>query len=58
MKTVFIIEDDIFLQGLEATKLKKEGFDILTAANGDEAFKIIGNKSKIDLVLLDLMLPA
>lgn len=56
-KTVFIIEDDIFLQGLEATKLKKEGFDIQTAANGDEAFKIIESKVKIDLVLLDLMLP-
>jgi DNA-binding response OmpR family regulator len=56
-KTVFIIEDDVFLQGLEATKLKKEGFDIETAANGDEAFKIIEKKIKIDLVLLDLMLP-
>lgn len=56
-KTVFIIEDDVFLQGLEATKLKKEGFDIETAANGDEAFKIIEKKTKIDLVLLDLMLP-
>ena len=27
-KTIFIIEDDLFLQGLEGTKLKKEGFDI------------------------------
>ena len=57
MKTVFIIEDDIFLQGLEATKLKKEGFGILTASNGDEAMKIIGGKDKVDLILLDLLLP-
>ncbi len=57
MKTVFIIEDDIFLQGLEATKLKKEGFDILTASNGDEAMKIIGGENKVDLILLDLLLP-
>jgi len=56
-KTIFIIEDDIFLQGLEATKLKKEGFDVQTAANSKEVIEIIGKKIKIDLILLDLMLP-
>ena len=56
-KTILIIEDDNFLQGLEATKLKKEGYDILTASNADEAFKFIDNKTKIDLILLDLLLP-
>lgn len=56
-KTILIIEDDNFLQGLEATKLKKEGYDILTASNSVEAFKFIDNKSKIDLILLDLLLP-
>ena len=56
-KTIFIIEDDIFLQGLEATKLKKEGFDVQTAANSKEVVEIIGKKIKIDLILLDLMLP-
>lgn len=56
-KKIFIIEDDIFLQGLEATKLKKSGFDVEVAANGEEVSKILEKKSKIDLVLLDLMLP-
>ena len=56
-KTILIIEDDIFLQGLEATKLKKEGFDILSASNGREAYNIFDSKVKIDLLLLDLMLP-
>ncbi|HNW71527.1 MAG TPA: response regulator [Candidatus Paceibacterota bacterium] len=56
-KTVFIIEDDTFLQGLEATKLKKEGYDIQTAINADGVIDIIKRKVKIDLVLLDLMLP-
>jgi len=55
-KTVLIIEDDNFLQGLEATKLKKEGYNVLTASNSVEAFKAMeGNK--IDLILLDLLLP-
>ena len=58
MKTILIIEDDNFLQGLEATKLKKEGYNILTALNSVEAFKAIEDKNnKIDLILLDLLLP-
>jgi DNA-binding response OmpR family regulator len=56
-KTILIIEDDNFLQGLEATKLKKEGYEILTASNSVEAFKHIDAKEKIDLILLDLLLP-
>jgi DNA-binding response OmpR family regulator len=56
-KTIFIIEDDAFLQGLEATKLKKEGFNVETAADVEEVKKIIEKKSKVDLILLDLMLP-
>jgi CheY-like chemotaxis protein len=56
-KTILIVEDDNFLQGLEATKLKKEGYDILTAVNSIEAFKVIEGKTKVDLILLDLLLP-
>ena len=56
-KTILIVEDDNFLQGLEATKLKKEGYDILNASNGEEALKIVEEKKKIDLILLDLLLP-
>ena len=56
-KTILIIEDDNFLQGLEATKLKKEGYEVMAASNSVEAFKFIEGKSKIDLILLDLLLP-
>ena len=58
IKTLLIIEDDLFLQGLEATKLKKEGYNIVTAASSVEAFKVIDEKIiKLDLILLDLLLP-
>lgn len=56
-KKVLIVEDDNFLLGLEAKKLKEKGYDVLSAANSVEAFKIIDSKEQIDLVLLDLMLP-
>lgn len=56
-KTVLIIEDDDFLQGLEAKKLAKEGYNVLTASNSAEAFKQIEATPKIDIILLDLLLP-
>lgn len=56
-KTILIIEDDIFLQGLEATKLNKEGYNILTAIDSVETYTILDAKHQIDLILLDLMLP-
>jgi len=56
MKKILIVEDDSFLQGLEAGKLEKEGYKIITASTGEEAMKKI-NEPEIDLVLLDLILP-
>jgi DNA-binding response OmpR family regulator len=56
-KKILIVEDDLFLQGLEATKLKKDGYDIMTAVNSDDAFKLIDGGNKPDLILLDLLLP-
>lgn len=56
-KTILIIEDDNFLQGLEAKKLEKEGYRVLTASNAEESFKIMNSNEKLDLILLDLLLP-
>ena len=56
MSKILIVEDDIFLQGLEAAKLKKSGFDLGSAKTGNEALAQI-NAPDIDLILLDLILP-
>lgn len=56
MKKLLIIEDDSFLQGLEAGKLEREGYEVITASNGKEALGRI-NEPGIDMVLLDLVLP-
>jgi DNA-binding response OmpR family regulator len=56
MKKILIVEDDAFLQGLEAAKLKKSGYAIASARNGAEAMAR-ASEPGIDLVLLDLMLP-
>lgn len=56
MKKVLIVEDDSFLQGLEATKLEKEGYGVIVASTGEEGMKKL-SEAGIDLILLDLLLP-
>lgn len=56
MKKILIIEDDSFLQGLEANKLEKGGYQVITASTGGEAMKKI-TEPDIDVILLDLILP-
>jgi DNA-binding response OmpR family regulator len=56
MRKVLIIEDDNFLLDLEATKLKSEGYEVISASNGEEGMERIYDEG-VDLVLLDLLLP-
>ncbi len=56
MKKILIIEDDTFLQGLEAGKLTKSGFEVKTATTANAGLKILDDE-EIDFLLLDLMLP-
>ena len=55
-KKILIIEDDSFLQGLASTKLEKEGFTVISAANSDEALKLATTDAP-DLILSDLVMP-
>jgi len=53
---ILIVEDDSFLQGLASSKLSKDGFEVTTASDGDEAISIL-TKMVPDIILLDLVLP-
>ena len=53
---VLIVEDDVFLRKILATKFGKEGFEVRLAADGAEALELMRQK-KPSLVLLDLILP-
>lgn len=56
MKTIAIIDDDIYIGNMLEEVLTKEGYGILRAYSGTEALYLLAEK-KPDLVLLDLMLP-
>jgi DNA-binding response OmpR family regulator len=55
-ETVLVVEDDLaIVKGLE-TNLRFEGFEVLTAADGDRGLELAVDKAP-DLVLLDVMMP-
>lgn len=54
--TILIIEDEFKIRFLLRDYLKSEGFNVLEAADGDEGLLCFKN-SKVDLVLLDIMMP-
>ena len=56
MKSILIIEDDIFLGDVLLEKLKKEGFEAVLSRDGREGFDKI-KETKPDLILLDIILP-
>lgn len=56
MKTVAVIDDDVYIGDMLVELLKREGYDTLRAYSGTEA-ELLLSQSKPDLILLDLMLP-
>ena len=53
---VLVVEDETFLVKIYAVKLKKEGYEVSIANDGEEAVKM-ATELKPDLILLDLILP-
>lgn len=56
MKKILLIEDDTFLQDLEASKLSRGGFYVISSNRGDEALEKLKDK-EICLIVLDLTIP-
>jgi len=55
-QTILVVDDEKDLLDLIEYNLKKEGFDVLKAENGEEGIAVAKEK-KPDLVLLDIMMP-
>ena len=56
MKKILLVEDNKEIHELIKNALEKERYIVINAYSGTEAL-IILEKEKIDLILLDLMLP-
>lgn len=54
--TILIADDDLEIAELIEIHLKKEGYQVIKATDGEEAIGIIQSQA-IDLVVLDIMMP-
>jgi len=55
-QTILVVDDEQDLLDLIEYNLKKEGFDVLKAEDGEEGIEV-ARESSPDLVLLDIMMP-
>ncbi len=56
MKKILFIEDESALQKNVGSALEKEGYEIISALDGETGLKL-AQKEKPDLILLDVILP-
>jgi DNA-binding response OmpR family regulator len=54
---LLLVEDEHVLRGLIAQFLRAEGFDVIEAADGQQAVALYATEQSYDVVLLDLNLP-
>jgi CheY-like chemotaxis protein len=55
-RRILVAEDDRFLRKAAEMALKRQGYTVLTAANGEEALRAARSEAP-DLILLDLIMP-
>lgn len=55
MKTILVVEDEWKLRLLYSKELEAEGYEVLTAANGQEALKH-SQEHAVDLAIVDIRL--
>lgn len=56
MAKILLVEDDELLSKMYIQKLKREGFEVLSAYDGDQGLSLMKDTHP-DLVLLDIMMP-
>ena len=59
VETILVLEDDISVRHISVRVLRKLGYQVIEAANGDDAKRVItqNDKRKIDLLLTDMVMP-
>lgn len=56
IKTILCVEDDRFIGEMYVRSLKKAGYEVTWAVDGNDGL-VMARNQKFDLIILDLMLP-
>jgi len=55
-KRILVVDDEIYIVHILEFTLTMEGYDVVTAADGDEALRKV-EQDRPDLLVLDIMMP-
>lgn len=55
-KKILLVEDEFFIRDLYERYLKKNGFEVISAIDGEDGLQKALN-NPVDLILLDIMMP-
>ena len=55
-KRALIVDDEVHIVHVAAIKLRNNGFEVITAGNGEDAFELACNND-IDVVITDFQMP-
>ena len=53
-KRILLVEDEALIALNEAQMLKKHGYEVVTAYNGEKAVELVNNDPEISLILMDI----
>ena len=58
-ETILVLEDDISVRHISVRLLRKLGYEVIEAANGDDAKRLISDRAsgKVQLLLTDMVMP-
>jgi CheY-like chemotaxis protein len=56
-ETILLVDDETLILGVGRAMLEKLGYQVITAGSGDEALRILETAGRVDLVILDLIMP-
>ena len=57
MKRILVCEDEAAIREFVVVNLKRDGFTVLEAGDGETALRLYAQEEAIDIALLDVMLP-
>ena len=55
-KKILLAEDDVFMLEIMSEKLRKNGFEVNIAKNGEDCMRVLSS-FRPDIVLLDILMP-
>src|SRR5207253_11158559 len=55
--TVLIVEDEVLVRLMIAEELRSAGYEVIEAANADEALDVLAHISGVSLVISDIRMP-